>query len=882
MLKKLIPLILMIFLLPAAASADEARGQLSDTVSWTLDGDTLRIDGVGEIGYTYCTKTAHGEDYAAAAGSAKHIIIGEGITRIAKSALIAAENASDIALPSTLKEIGAAAFTGCTSLTAANIPEGTEIIGERAFSGLTALTEVYLPDTAEEIHLSAFNGCDNLKSVRLTANAYVDLFDKSGMSGDIFSSVEQVEVQDEKSWGIVRYVFGSSKWYKDLLTQAKNGFVVKENVLLAYTGSKSEITVPSGVKIIGAEAFYGNMSVEQITMPSSLEAIGVGAFYGLTQLKQVKLNKSCTIIGAKAFYNCLSADVNCEYASMIGDYAFTNSGVKSVNIDNASYLGEGAFSECARLEDVSIGGTITEIPEEAFYNCKTLVSAEIPESANVIGNRAFYGCQSLKTINLDAVSEIRSEAFYGTESLTIGVPEAVSSMGCRAFYSSGVTSAYIPADADTDVFGGCKRLVSASADSLPDRCFEGCTALSDIAIGENVTKISEYAFNSCTALESVILPDGITEIERGAFYKCTGLTSVSIPDGTKLIGMSAFEGCSALKKIKIGSSVTAINYGTFAGCADIRVTIPSSVAWISDDAFEKTAVIIAPSDSYAYGWAYKNGIEAVADTASRVGEVRAEIVPTDIKTTVNGRDINAYALDGVMLILVRDLEGCGFNVSFDGTTKTAYADYDPEKEITDGSGIRPPSSSVLYTDISVMVNKTKVSGYNVSGYMAVIAEELGLNVPEISTVWIASERELRITVDENTETFADFITDAANLLMLELRDGRSAYFADCDADGVDDFVENGWINADDFNGLLYPARGLETGQFILMAGRIFYGAEYESAELDEGDISYPVDKSIQKYAALMYADGVIDGDFDVYRVLTHDETAQLLERLCGR
>ena len=100
------------------------------------------------------------------------------------------------------------------------------------------------------------------------------------------------------------------------------------------------------------------------------------------------------------------------------------------------------------------------------------------------------------------------------------------------------------------------------------------------------TKISGYAFYGCSGLTSVKIGNDVTSIGYSAFENCSGLTSVKIGNGVTSIGYEAFSYCSRLTSVTIGNSVTWIDSYAFYGCSGLTsVTIGKSVTSIGDEAF---------------------------------------------------------------------------------------------------------------------------------------------------------------------------------------------------------------------------------------------------------------------------------------------------------
>ena len=106
--------------------------------------------------------------------------------------------------------------------------------------------------------------------------------------------------------------------------------------------------------------------------------------------------------------------------------------------------------------------------------------------------------------------------------------------------------------------------------SVVHSVFIGCTNHATVNIGDNVTKIPEYAFSYFSGLTSVSLPNSVTEIGESAFAYCTGLTSVTLPNSITSTGSLVFEGCTGLTSVTIPNSVTSIGDGAFRGCTGLK------------------------------------------------------------------------------------------------------------------------------------------------------------------------------------------------------------------------------------------------------------------------------------------------------------------------
>ena len=141
-------------------------------------------------------------------------------------------------------------------------------------------------------------------------------------------------------------------------------------------------------------------------------------------------------------------------------------------------------------------------------------------------------------------------------------------------------------------FYGCMHLVEVQFDEgmlqvIEDGAFHGCTALKQVTIPRNVTKLSNYAFIGCTNLTQVRLNDGLRVIGFDAFKGCKALKHVTIPSSVTKLHNRAFQGCINLTDIHFNDELQHIGNGAFRGCKSLQhVTIPSSVTEMGPHAFE--------------------------------------------------------------------------------------------------------------------------------------------------------------------------------------------------------------------------------------------------------------------------------------------------------
>lgn len=93
-----------------------------------------------------------------------------------------------------------------------------------------------------------------------------------------------------------------------------------------YKGEEEVVTLPEGVREIGAGAFAGNDTLTELNLPDSLEKIGEGAFSDCSSLAFVSFGAGLLRVEAEAFFACtaLTSISLPRSVQFVGDKAFAN------------------------------------------------------------------------------------------------------------------------------------------------------------------------------------------------------------------------------------------------------------------------------------------------------------------------------------------------------------------------------------------------------------------------------------------------------------------------------------------------------------------------------------------------------------------------------
>lgn len=196
-------------------------------------------------------------------------------------------------------------------------------------------------------------------------------------------------------------------------TKTMNGFEYQINedkktqktyvVICKYTGNEKNITIPKSIEGI------------------PVTAIGMSAFSGSKTLESLVIPNNIKTLGWWAFSNCtklknlkLSGSV-----SEIGMDCFSGcTSLTSVTIPNGvKSLAPGAFMHCTKLNTVKLPKTLTSIYMHAFAGCTSLKSITIPSKVSMIDYGAFMKCKNLKNIKIKTSllksKSVREKAFEG-------------------------------------------------------------------------------------------------------------------------------------------------------------------------------------------------------------------------------------------------------------------------------------------------------------------------------------------------------------------------------------------------------------------------------------------------------------------------------------
>jgi len=566
------------------------------------------------------------EDFAfERCSSLTFIKIPDNVTEIGEKAFSFCQKLKSLSLPASLTAVKKAAFAYCSALESVSLPKGLKLLGESAFENCKGLSHISLPEGIEEIGSYAVGGCILIKEINIPASV-------KRMGDNPFHTLLTEKIKLDPS-NASYSVCGKC-------------IIEKESGKLVVGGMTEAI--PSGIKAIGARAFYHLGEIRKAVIPEGVTLIGDYAFSRCPDLRVAEIPESVKSLGTGVFENC-------QYLNSItfngsatqwrtvekgADRTGVYAKVKAIRMTDAERAEEerkrqeqAKAEEARRAAIEKRKATMEARKAEELRRAeeeKARIAAEekrrleaeyarlfhfIPFSERSAGN-ALETCVFLKakgdscpqsitipahTMNGTTV-KINDKAFESCHNLlSVSIPDTVHTIGKGAFF-------------------GCVRLKSVSiplsVTTIECDAFSLCGSSISIYISENVEKIVDNPFrgipldhitvapgnkryvkkNGCIIEKDTgrlvcgdnksILTNDIKKIGALAFSHCNSLEKINIPESVTEIGPSAFESCLMLSVVNIGSGVRVIEKYAFTGCNMLKeITIPGNVENIGANAF---------------------------------------------------------------------------------------------------------------------------------------------------------------------------------------------------------------------------------------------------------------------------------------------------------
>lgn len=364
-------------------------------------------------------------------------------------------------------------------------------------------------------------------------------------------------------------------------------------------------------------AFSHNGCIRSLVLPSSLKIIGYEAFYGVSGLmySTLEIPDGVTKIDGSAFIfteNCTSVELVMPTSlDSIGNQAFYHSGFKcNLNLtDNIRYVGDRAFERTPNFYGIfhvpskltQVDGAFNGLGQDGSF----IGEIEIPQGVTSVSGA--FGIAMNKRVALN-------------------LPAGVKKIG-RGWPTAGFTSIHFNDDLE----------------EIEEACFAWYAMPPDgIKLPSSLKKIGYRGFIENGLEGELIIPEGCLEIGGGAF-KDNQLTKVQLPSRLEVINGETFRNSGRLMSITIPKYVNYIGEEAFRNCGALQTVIclnpePPTLGRdaFADNYFDKVILEVPEQSVELYrhtaGWSDFQNITAYHELAFNI----PEIVCLDKGTTRQG------------------------------------------------------------------------------------------------------------------------------------------------------------------------------------------------------------------------------------------------------
>lgn len=323
------------------------------------------------------------------------------VTSISQKSFFYYKKITSVVFPNTLKIIGSQAFGGCTGLTGVLIiPSSVKTIESQAFGGCIGLTGLVLQEGIEKIEDQAFGGCTGMRgdlTLPSTLRSVTNAFWNCQFDGTLTMLAQQQYITDSQGRVQVLPVFG---YYSSFDV---NDF--SKITHFVFGGPEPSAFFRDTYPYLGVYFDIDASHVTSITFLPGVKKIPPLCF------KNMKLSGLTSLVFPP----------NIEE---IGDYAFQGATIPShITIPaTVKKMGRGCFLHVFSLEEMTVEGTPTEIPNLFCGACVNLSKVTLPNTVKRIGYSAFNGACFSDFTWPSALEEIGPEAFRQCLELTHVTP----------------------------------------------------------------------------------------------------------------------------------------------------------------------------------------------------------------------------------------------------------------------------------------------------------------------------------------------------------------------------------------------------------------------------------------------------------------------------
>lgn len=367
-------------------------------------------------------------------------------------------------------------------------------IGKNAFSGMTALYSATLPSTLTDVADGAFAGADSLNILVMPAHiSFAKAFttDSPGQLGTVTLSLS-----DDAD---LQYVVSHS--FEGISTV-------------------SEVVLPSGLKLIGQDAFKNCTGLLSLVIPSTVKDY-VPILDGATALEQLTL---------------VVSDWN--VSDLFSSTTKVPESLETLNVsEGTSALAAGSLAWLPYVKSVVLPASLLSVEQGVFTGDTALTSFEVAD-----GNTVFHGDSgSLYAYGEGGVRKTTLVHYASATNTTYNVAASVTSIYEGAF-STALNLLSISVSNDNVHFIAASGVLY-SRDKTLLVAMAANTTRSSATVNKLTVRIASYAFANCDSVKTIDV-SAATDLETigdGAFMN-SGLTAFEIGSTVSHIGDRAFYG----------------------------------------------------------------------------------------------------------------------------------------------------------------------------------------------------------------------------------------------------------------------------------------------------------------------------------------------------
>lgn len=187
----------------------------------------------------------------------------------------------------------------------------------------------------------------------------------------------------------------------------ENGFYIENGVLLKYTGSETDITIPEEVETIADYTFLENTNaskIEVVRLGASVQKVETNAFAGLENLVDVIIAaNNLSFVEEDGLIMTSDGSILLHYeregetkftipesVRFVAAHAVQATELEEIDFGNVEYIGYNAFASNTKLKAIYLPDSVKYICEGAFSDCRSAVDGYIPDDVE-FGGDAFSG-----------------------------------------------------------------------------------------------------------------------------------------------------------------------------------------------------------------------------------------------------------------------------------------------------------------------------------------------------------------------------------------------------------------------------------------------------------------------------------------------------------